>query len=856
MTGQSLSHYRIIAKLGEGGMGAVYEAEDTRLGRRIALKLLPEHLAAKPGVLERFKREARALAALNHPNIVTIHSVEEAAGRHFLTMERVQGRPLNELIPPGGLSLEKLFTYSIPLADALAAAHQHGIAHRDLKPSNIMVNAQGRLKVIDFGLAKLFEADRGTADPEGQTRVAATVLGQIIGTPAYMSPEQIEGRPLDQRTDIFSLGILLCEMATGQRPFKGDTAMAIMTSILRDAPSQLSALNPEMPEHLGRIARHCLQKDPDERYQSALDVRNELKALQDETTSAQKHALAVPGEAPHRLKNLSTTERIAPPSAMAGSPHSFHTSRRWPLVSMALILLTTFGTALYWFKFHPGKDSGSRPSGGRPIESVAVLPFKNFVTDENKLHFADLLTEEIIGKLGEMSAIKNSALQRVISVPMMMTYKGTTLSPRAIAQQLNVDSLVAGSLTLIGTQATIHVQLIETARDRPIWSTNYVGDVDHIVQLRNEMALGISRAIQLVLTPEEQSRLTSARQVDPRALEAYTRGKYSGGTDEESLAAIRLFEEAVRIAPDFAAGHAALAGAYVDRYYRLVPQEHKQWEEKAFLALDRALKLDPDSAEARTTLGEALWTPFKNFQHEEAMIEFQRAAKSNPNSSDAHCRIAMVYVHTGLLDEALVHDLRAAELNRLANRPLVGQALAFLCRSEYEQSLRFLRKASQNTMPSVIGSHTAWAQFGLRQTNAAAATLRSFLKEFPEDRSGELTAMNAVLLAFAGDPAGAQQEIQTAKLKDTGFGEFHHTTYFIAVACAAMNLREESLSWLEKTADTGFPCYPLFAKDPNLDNLRGTPGFVSFLNAQKKQWQERKDTWLKSDDLVKASLAR
>jgi serine/threonine-protein kinase len=856
MTGQLLSHYRVLTKLGEGGMGAVYEAEDTRLGRRVALKLLPEDLAAKPEVLERFKREARALAALNHPNIVTIHSVEEAAGRHFLTMERVQGQPLNELIPQGGLSLEKLFTYSIPLADALAAAHQHGIVHRDLKPSNIMVNSQGRVKVIDFGLAKLFESDRGTAGSEGRTRVAATVTGQIIGTPAYMSPEQIEGRPLDQRTDIFSLGILLCEMATGQRPFKGDTAMAIMTSILRDAPSQLNELNPGLPEHLGRIARHCLQKDPDERYQSALDVRNELKALQEETNSAQRPGSAASGDPVRPLENRSTTERVAAPLVPSGSPHSGRTTWRRRLVSMVLILVTVFGTTLYWYKLHQGKAGVLRQPGTRRIESVAVLPFKSFVTDTNKLRFADMLTEEVIGKLGEMSATKNSALQRVISAPVMMSYKGTNLSTRTIARQLNVDSLVTGSLTLSGTQANIQVQLIETAKDQSIWSTNYVADVDHIVQLRNEMALGISRTIQLVLTPEEQSRLTSARQVDPRALEAYTRGKYSGGSDEANLETIKLFEDAVRIAPDFAAGHAALAGAYVDRYYRHVPQEHKKWEEKAFLALDTALKLDPDSPEARITLGEALWTPFRNFQHEEAMVEFQHAAKSNPNSSEAHSGIATVYIHTGLLDEALVHNLRAAELNRLANRPLIGQALIFLWRLEYEKALRFWRKVAQDTMPSLVGSHIAWAQFGLGQTNAAAATIRSFLREFPDDQSGELAGMNAVLLAFAGDAAGAQQEIQKAKSKDTGYGEFHHTTYFIAIACAVMNLREESLSWLEKTADTGFPCYPLFEKDPNLDNLRGTPGFVAFLKAQKKQWQERKDTWLKTDDLVRSSGAR
>jgi len=285
---KSLSHYRILCRLGSGGMGEVYEAEDTKLGRRVALKVLPQGLATRPEALERFKREARALAALNHPNIVTIYSVEEADGHYFLTMERVEGRPLSELIPESGVPLNRLFEYAIPLADALAFAHQKGISHRDLKPANVMVNDHGVVKVIDFGLAKLLEPVGGVVDSEAPTQLQMTVEGQILGTPYYMSPEQIEGRPVDHRTDIFSLGVLLCEMATGQRPFKGVNAVSIMSSILRDHAPPLTELKPELPEHLGRIVRHCLQKDPSERYQSALDVRNELKGLQEETKSLRR----------------------------------------------------------------------------------------------------------------------------------------------------------------------------------------------------------------------------------------------------------------------------------------------------------------------------------------------------------------------------------------------------------------------------------------------------------------------------------------------------------------------------------------------------------------------------------------
>ncbi len=857
MIGQSISHYRILRRLGAGGMGEVFEAEDTDLHRKVAVKILPQNLAAKPENLDRFKREARALAALNHPNIVTIFSVEQADTTHFLTMELVEGRPLSDLIPKGGFDVEKLFALAVPLADALAAAHARGIGHRDLKPSNVMVNDQGRVKVIDFGLAKLFQPETGAVDADAST-VHQTVEGQILGTPAYMSPEQIEGRKVDHRTDIFSLGVLLCEMATAQQPFKGDTTIALMSSILRDAPQPLGELKPGLPEHLGQIVGRCLRKNPDERYQSALEVRNDLKGLEEDTKLAQRPGWTAPIDSPQALKDRLTPERIDPLAApgLPGSSRSSQESRRWSLGLMAVLLFALAGTALYWFKFRQGANTVSQPSDTRRIESVAVLPFKNFITDTNKLFFADMLTEEIIGKLGGMSASKNSTLQRVISAPTMLKYKGTTLSTRAIAKELNVDSLVAGSLGLSGTQVSISVQLIEAARDRSIWSTNYVGEVNHLIQLQNQMALGISRAIHLVLTSEEQSRLTSARQVDPGALESYTRGKHRGGTKEDNLQAIKLFEEAVRIDPDFAAGHAALATAYVNRYYFWDPQQHKQWEEKAVLELDKALTLDPGSADAHLTLGSILWSPFKNFQHEEAIKEFQIAARLNPNSFDAHRSIAILYGHTGLLDEALIHARRAAELNRLANVPLISQAMNFLFRGEFENSMRYWRKVPRSHLPSYVGSHTAWAQFGLRQTNAAAATIESFLKESPEDSSGELTAMNALLRAAAGDIAGAKKNIQSAIAKDTGYGEFHHTCYLIAAAYAIMNMREDALSWLEKTADTGFPNYSLFENDPNLKNLHGTPGFVAFLSTQKKQWQERKDIWLKTDDLVKASAAR
>jgi len=285
-SGQQLLHYCLIKKIGKGGMGEVYLARDSKLNRNVALKVLPQEVAADADRRARFAREAQAVAALNHPNIVTIFSVEEDDGVHFITMERVEGKTLTELLPRGGFALNKLLEIAIPLADAVSNAHRAGIMHRDLKPDNVMIDAEGRLRVLDFGLAKLSESSQGDgAATQLPTKTAATEEGKILGTVAYMSPEQAEGKTVDARTDVFSLGTMLYELATGQRPFQGETSMSTISSILKDDPKSITELNESLPRQLGRIIRRCLAKDPDRRYQTTLDLRNELEELKAEIDS-------------------------------------------------------------------------------------------------------------------------------------------------------------------------------------------------------------------------------------------------------------------------------------------------------------------------------------------------------------------------------------------------------------------------------------------------------------------------------------------------------------------------------------------------------------------------------------------
>ena len=344
MIGTAVSHYRVVRLLGKGGMGEVYQAEDTKLGRRVALKLLPKHFAAVGDRRERFEREARTVALLNHPSIVTIHSVEEVDGLPFLTMELVEGRTLAESIPAKGLPLDRFLKIAIPLADAVAAAHQRGVLHRDLKPANVMVTSDSRVKVLDFGLAKLKE-EVAAADAGSLPTDELTGEGRMLGTVAYMSPEQAEGKAVDQRTDIFSLGIVLYEMASGERPFKGDSSVSIFTAILRDEPSPITQVRPDLPRDLARIIRHALAKDPEHRYQTAKDLRNDLEELRDSISSGElERAQAAPATSPRR----------------SGAP--------W-MAAAALLVLLAAGSYLIW---KPESPPAARPFDGMRIARITA----------------------------------------------------------------------------------------------------------------------------------------------------------------------------------------------------------------------------------------------------------------------------------------------------------------------------------------------------------------------------------------------------------------------------------------------------------------------------------------------------
>ncbi len=450
MIGETLSHYKILEKLGEGGMGEVYRAHDTsKLDRDVALKVLPEELARDPERLKRFEREAAVIAALNHPNIVTIHSIEEAGGLHFITMELVKGQTLSDVIPAGGLALARFFDLAVPLVDAVSSAHAEGVAHRDLKPANIMLDEQGRVKVLDFGLAKLFEKNVETDATVGPD--SDTGKGQILGTVAYMSPEQAEGKPIDHRSDVFSLGIILYEMATGERPFKGETNISTLSSILKDTPPSVTEVKQSLPRHVGRIVNRCLAKSPDRRYQSVLDLRNDLRDLKEEgeqSAGAESTAAAKP-------------RRIL---LKYGLPAS--------VVFLAVLVILI----LKPFKFEISPDHGAVAGENR----LAVMYFENLVERDDPGHLGEIATNLLITDLSESKYMKVLSSQRLYDILKLKGKEGIKLIDRHTATEVAVHAgasqMLLGSILQVEPNFLLTSQLVDVRTGEVTASQRITGD--------------------------------------------------------------------------------------------------------------------------------------------------------------------------------------------------------------------------------------------------------------------------------------------------------------------------------------------------------------------------------------------
>ena len=633
MIGETVSHYRVLSKLGGGGMGVVYEAEDLNLGRRVALKFLPEALESAEA-LERFRREARAASALNHPHICVVYDLGEHAGKPFIAMERMQGQTLKHLVSGRPLAVERVLELGSQLADALEAAHAAGILHRDLKPANVFVTERGEAKLLDFGLAKVLgEVAEGS---ELETAQQLTQAGSTLGTVAYMSPEQARGEALDARSDLFSLGVVLYEMATGRLPFEGKSTAEIFKGTLADTPASPTSLNPGIPPKLEEVILKALEKDRARRYQHASELRADLKRLLRDTTS---------GGAP-----LSGGARVAPALP----------SRRRLVVAGAVVVALALALGGVWLA-RRGRDTATPPTGASVSKRMAVLPFVNLGAAEDG-YFADGMTDEVRSKLAGLSGLA------VIASASASQYKDATKPPEQIAKELGVGYLLVAKVrwqkTGKASRIRLTCELVEAAGDSAPttrWQEAFEADLQDVFRVQGEIATKVAQSLELALSGRERGQLTARPTSNLAAYDAYLKGLEieKAGTQMAQRRAVAQYEQAVALDPGFAPAWVRLSISHSWIYRVRVPS--LQEAEAARKAVERAMELTPGVAEGQRALGD--YYHFVRKDPEKAFEAYARGVSLAPNDPLLLQGLARAERAQGRWEEAVAHVRRAQELD-------------------------------------------------------------------------------------------------------------------------------------------------------------------------------------------------